>query len=139
MVAEQKEIENVIRKCQDDFRHRRVSESLHGLVVARQEQAGARILTGSFEKDLRRYIDFQSDLRGFWRILRLCQSNFDTLTRYFASSHENDFGYYSENTDNDDDEEEEEEIEPPQKKQATMEAESTLVTSSLPVQPGPPS
>lgn len=141
MLDEKREIEKFVRRCQQDFQNRTVSDELHKLVVRRSEDRNyLGVPRVKFVDELERYINFQNDLRGFWRILKLCECNFETLSRYISSNH--DFDMSNETSDEEEDEEEEEERgegdgkeneEPPtKKKDSGTEKMDVIVTSEDP-------
>lgn len=142
MLDEKREIEKFVRRCQQDFQNRTVSDELHKLVVRRSEDRNyLGVPRVKFVDELERYINFQNDLRGFWRILKLCECNFETLSRYISSNH--DFDMSNETSDEEEDEEEEEEErgegdgkengEPPtKKKDSGTEKMDVIVTSEDP-------
>jgi hypothetical protein len=127
VLDEKREFEKFVRRCQQDFQNRTVSDELHKLVVRRADDRNyLGVPKVKFVDELERYINFQNDLRGFWRILKQCECNFETLSRYISSKH--DFDMSNETSDEDEDEEQErvegdgkENEEPPAKKIATSE------------------
>lgn len=140
MLDEKREIEKFVRRCQQDFQNRTVSDELHKLVVRRSEDRNyLGVPRVKFVDELERYINFQNDLRGFWRILKLCECNFETLSRYISSNH--DFDMSNETSDEEEDEEEEERGEgdgkeneepPTKKKDSGTEKMDVIVTSEDP-------
>jgi hypothetical protein len=103
-------------------------------VIKKSEQPPFNLPQIQFEDDLNRYLRFQNDLKGFWRILKLCESNFDNLNQYVNSRY--DFKRNSESSSADEDEErvegdgkEEEDEEPPSKKQDSGKMEVTSADS----------
>lgn len=138
MLDEKREIEKFVRRCQQDFQNRTVSDELHKLVVRRSEDRNyLGVPRVKFVDELERYINFQNDLRGFWRILKLCECNFETLSRYISSNH--DFDMSNETSDEDEEEEErgegdgkENEEPPTKKKDSGTEKMDVIVTSEDP-------
>lgn len=72
-------------------------------MIKKSEQPPFNLPQIKFEDDLNRYLRFQNDLKGFWQILKLCESNFDNLNQYVNSRY--DFKRNSESSSADEDEE----------------------------------
>jgi len=141
VLDEKREFEKFVRRCQQDFQNRTVSDELHKLVVRRADDRNyLGVPRVKFVDELERYINFQNDLRGFWRILKLCECNFETLSRYISSKHDFDMSNQTSDEDEDEDEEEErgegdgkENEEPPtKKKDSGTEKMDVIVTSEDP-------
>jgi hypothetical protein len=126
LVDNYRELEQVVKTCQKEFKERKVGDALHWAVVDRQEKGLVNQYRINIETEIHRYLEFQADLRGFWRILQSCVPEScieEFLFRFQKTDRENESDDSDSDSDNDSGLGEEEGEEPPTKKQQLTEAE----------------